>query len=275
MSYLSDLIKNLQQLETMGLDLTPGHARNYQNNIVSTLSNQYMNNIVPSSKANHVGVELECYSPFTRLQFVGLLTKYNLGKKVCIASDSSIVPPPPSIEDVIVGKSQKYFGYEFKIIDTEDDIFETLKVFETVLKEGLVEVNSTCGLHVHLDMRNRKYDEAGDRLIKCQNLFKKLVDANRIGNHFCPETTSITDPNRGAINLTAVSRHNTIEVRLHHATTDVSLIQNWIKLLLCIVNVDTKFEKKVSSVKELKNSIGLLPKGLQKYITTQTKKVGG
>ena len=104
------------------------------------------------------------------------------------------------------------------------------------------EVNTTCGMHVHLDQRGVSQITAGKRakrLIKALPALGKLVAPSRLGNQYCHFNRDIYkgvpyrhEYNRyRAINFrTAYSSHRTCEVRLHGGTLDFWKIIGWIDL---------------------------------------------
>ncbi len=109
-------------------------------------------------------------------------------------------------------------------------------------------------------MRNREYKKCYKRLVKFQQLLFPLVDPDRWDNDYCAYQDGKDDNERySAINPCSYTEHKTIEVRLHHATTDIRVILKWIRLLINIVNTQSypaTFSKAdVLSWKGLKNSL--------------------
>jgi Putative amidoligase enzyme len=104
------------------------------------------------------------------------------------------------------------------------------------------EINTTCGMHIHLDQRGVSQAMASKRarrLIKALPALAKIVAPSRLGNHYC----QLNDPiklgqtyrhsyNRyRAINFTSAYRkHKTLEVRLHGGTLDFWKIIGWVDL---------------------------------------------
>ena len=110
------------------------------------------------------------------------------------------------------------------------------------------EVNTTCGMHVHLDQRGVSKVTAtkrAKRLVKALPALMKLVPQSRLENRFCQANRMI--PKHGTyrfnsdrymmINyLSAYRKHKTIEVRLHGGTLDFWKVLGWIKLCQFIQN---------------------------------------
>jgi hypothetical protein len=108
-------------------------------------------------------------------------------------------------------------------------------------------VNKTCGLHVHLDMRNRSREKAFSNLVNSQSMLYAMQPKARRDSRFCRKTKSpvFAQAMREAtgenvrymgINPHAWERHQTIEIRIHSGTTNATKIKNWVKILCGIVN---------------------------------------
>ena len=76
-------------------------------------------------------------------------------------------------------------GHELSVLFKEKDLTSTLKYLKKDLLAIQASVNKTCGLHVHLDMRERGVAGSYSRLVKAQSLLFKLVDKSRHSNSFC------------------------------------------------------------------------------------------
>jgi hypothetical protein len=110
------------------------------------------------------------------------------------------------------------------------------------LERANAEINTTCGMHIHLDQRGVSSTMASKRarrLIKALPALAKIVAPSRLGNHYC----QLNDPiklgqtyrhsyNRyRAINFTSAYRkHKTLEVRIHGGTLDFWKIIGWVDL---------------------------------------------
>lgn len=187
----------------------------------------------PISKDNHVGVEIECMIDASNSldSFYDAIIKAKLDSKVCVKDDGSI-----KADD---GKR----SLELTVCDDETEIFTTIDKVTGILSQFEVAVNKSCGLHVHLDARNREAETMAERLIAAQPLLYSMVPPSRRSNAYCtpthPEHTIEAPGERyKGINLNAYDAHSTIEVRLHSGTHESRKINNWIKLLLRIIDVE-------------------------------------
>lgn len=182
----------------------------------------------PKTKKNYVGVEIECFSSCERHDLYLDLYEANLTEKVSVGSDGSVRP-----------NSVSQLPYEIRLIDTERGIANSLRKLMKILDKRDFRVNDTCGLHVHLDCRNRDKDAVYNRLLRSQILLYGLVGKNRLDNQFCRYSSSTTRYDKyRAINY-ATGGKRTVEVRLHHATMNVDDIINWINLLVKVANAKT------------------------------------
>ncbi len=255
-----------------------------------TLSNTHSNiKPKPRDKNNHVGVEIECFIPYRKDEARAILAYYftqlGLDNKVRIGNDGSLRGV----------KLKHYYTAEIRVIDTEKNIFKTITQVCLVLNKIKAFVNKSCGLHVHLDMRNYKEEEQKKifhNLYMSQNLLFSLVKKDRQKNRYCKKigkTMTIsggmqwtTNPSgqgmwtypkprrvkidyavlkqyagrRYAINLKSLEEHNTIEVRLHHGTINALAINKWIAILLRIAKKD-KIAKELPTKKEGLKELGL------------------
>ncbi len=175
----------------------------------------------PKQKQHHVGIEIECYSKLVDDEVFALLLRYELDKNVNITDDGSIDPP------------DGYCSYELRILGKEKELPKLFTKLGKFLKAGGFKVNKSCGLHVHLDMRNRQLDDCYDKLLKFQAVMFGMVSPSRQDSDYCKWTYHGNEYDRFvAINKTAYSKHKTIEIRLHQGTTNVIKIKNWVNLLL-------------------------------------------
>lgn len=186
----------------------------------------------PETEAMHVGLEIEFYSNNNSQLLVNEIARRKLHKKMRVMSDGSIMPP-----------SHRPNGMELCVLTTEESYPETLSEIDKLLEFMDAGVNLSCGLHVHLDARFRDYRKMYGNLIKAQELLFKIADSSRVGNQYCQ---FVTDPNwdtvsrshYNAISRASYDKHRTIEIRIHEGTTNVKIIESWIKLLLKIANYD-------------------------------------
>lgn len=211
----------------------------------------------PTTKDNYVGIEIECFSsrPQTEIQVSAI--ERGIDKWVQIGTDGSIRPN---------------FGhkYELRILIKEKDLSKSLVALDKFLKAGKFGVNKTCGLHVHLDMRNRNMNECYASLRKFQDLLFAMVSTDRQYNdRYCAYVDDTNQETRKvAINKRAYEKHRTLEIRLHQGTLDMKKIENWVGLLLKIVHTkqypkDLKLHRKDSVIKWLNHD-----ESLKEYVDT-------
>jgi hypothetical protein len=179
----------------------------------------------PTTSDRHIGVEIECFMP-ENVDFAAFLP---FREWVDIGQDASIHAP------------DQMQGVEVRMLATEQNYAGRISAICEVLRKIGAEVNASCGLHVHLDMRNLDKTEIKKRfanLVSYQDWLFSLVPPSRRDNHYCRRTEH-ADPDHlvdryQAINPCAIAEHQTIEVRLHSGTTNADKIIHWISLLLAI-----------------------------------------
>lgn len=197
-----------------------------------------------SQKTNYVGLEIECFTNYTPVEVQLFLIDNKLDNWVEVVDDGSIEP-----------NTFHQYPVEFRILIPQTRLSQYLNKLGAFFKKYKFYVNSSCGLHVHLDMRNRNVDKCYTNLLNFQDLLFRLVAKSRQNNNYAEYVTLPKTGNRYlAINWISYARHKTLEVRLHQATLDVELIKNWVNLLLKIITYSggsvqvNKLEKVVSWV---------------------------
>ena len=138
----------------------------------------------------------------------------------------------------------------------------------SLLKGLHATVNSSCGMHIHLDARRlveEQVMEVGAKFRHALPTMARLVPKTRRTNNFCQlKVSPLIGDRYAAVNLTAYEKHKTIEVRLHSSTTDFNKIINWAKLITLIK--DSKLKSKVDNLQELSDRIRM-PQELLEYFT--------
>jgi hypothetical protein len=140
------------------------------------------------------------------------------------------------------GDDNEWIALEARVITRIDDL-SNLEAFCKILSEVGAEVNKSCGLHVHLDMRDyeRRPAAVANKLLQALPLMKAMVPKSRIGNQYCELDLGSggSESGRGqryaCINdAQAFNEHKTIEVRLHSGTVNFTKISNWIRILYSV-----------------------------------------
>jgi len=123
------------------------------------------------------------------------------------------------------------------------------------------EVNRHCGLHVHVDVRDFSDEERLElarRLHADKDIFFGRVDKSRHDNEFCERPlprvydydtwssymrrvdTGIYEDRYCWVNFLSVSKHGSVEFRLHEATDNADEVRAWASFLVSYVeNVKT------------------------------------
>lgn len=213
--------------------ISKGNPTQFEGEIQDAIENDDDNAPTPKVKQNYIGIEIECFSSTEFVDMNILALKNGLGDIVQIGRDGSVEPDHG--ED-----------YELRFLIKESELSKVLKRVAKFLKEAECDVNESCGLHIHLDMRQRKMEECYKKLVKFQDLLFAMVDKDRQDNEngYCAYVTEYNKTNRMvAINRQAYGEHGTLEIRLHQGCVDVKKIENWINLLLKIVNTRAKTKK--------------------------------
>lgn len=110
-----------------------------------------------------------------------------------------------------------------------------------ILREMEATVNTSCGLHVHLDMRHltaRGAMTRARRIAAAVPYLKRILPPSRRENHFCRNDLSgIRNGHRYSfVNGQAYRKHKTIEIRGHSGTTDAVKIDHWINLMIALAD---------------------------------------
>lgn len=182
----------------------------------------------PKESVRSVGIEIECMIPrkadYTKF--------WPVAKFIDIAGDGSI-----RVDD------GNFTASEIRICVPIKEMRPVVTKLCEILAEMGAKVNKSCGLHVHLDQRDKdlsKVQASFTNLIRAQNLLFSVVPNSRRDNYYCKKHRG-TDFNKAtyggrykAINAAAYRRHKTIEVRLFGGTINAEKIINWTETLWAI-----------------------------------------
>jgi hypothetical protein len=132
------------------------------------------------------------------------------------------------------------------VICSPESMINTIikKLLDVIKKEANGYVNSSCGLHVHLDMRSRNISKCYRRLFNNKKyLFKLLPDSRLFNNRYCQPNENknyLQEKKRNDrylhFNPISYEKHKTLEIRMHTGSLNYTKIKNWIELLLKIVD---------------------------------------
>lgn len=266
----------------------------------------------PRGKDNYVGVEIEFFAPIESGPLWKRFSEAKLGKYLHLKDDGSIDVPAKYQESDDYDadyeelpctkcshrcgmskvtccscgglltqpkarkKIQVHESHELAILVKQSEMEDVVKRVCKILQDSEAKVNASCGLHVHLDMRNREPSKAYANLVLTQPLLFRLVTKGRKRSGYCDEVsqgTSFESMTHGGryhtINASAYEKFKTIEVRMHHGTIDGEKIVNWICLLLETIEADP-LDRIVRTIKDV-NRLKVSPKVLQ-YVSKEARK---
>jgi len=218
----------------------------------------------PKTNVNHVGIELEFISKFDKYQLAQYLLKEDVQEYVHLLDDGSL-------------RKEKDFPWmhEITILAPEDIVYVVLEsVLKAINTDGGSKVNWRCGVHVHLDMRSRDRKKAFHNLQKAQRIMYAMNPKSRVDG-----TTSKGDKDDCysrrveiedldamfeqvnqdtqrderlsryyGINVKALDKHGTLEVRIHSGSINFQKVSNWVKILVAIVNTDKYVQTEAAKV---------------------------
>lgn len=129
-------------------------------------------------------------------------------------------------------------------------------------------VNKTCGLHIHLDMRNDDVDTAYRNLVHSyEPLLSKLVPESRVVNTYCkPPTTADFEDAQGeddryrAINSCAYSAHTTLEVRIFAGSVNANKIKQYLAIVSSIAYAEDDVPRNLETADQWAQHVGWEPK---------------
>lgn len=182
----------------------------------------------PDENVRSVGIEIECYIP----RSADLTKLYPVAQYVNITQDGSIN-----------GYPSDHSGAEFRVCAPAYKMAEVITTLCAILKDIGAKVNTSCGLHIHLDQRNRTPEEIQTtfaNFIRAQNLLLSVVPKSRRTNTYCKKhrgtdfQSAMYGQRYKIVNASAYRKHKTIEIRLFNGTVNAEKIINWTKTLWAI-----------------------------------------
>ena len=244
---------------------------------IAKLEKEIYDNKVPPAESigtwRSIEFELLFNNEKAHNEFVRLVRRNRLSKRVCIKHDGSVKTADDreaiQNKEVVV----TYKTGEEKIVR---DILSFLK--------GRAYVNTTCGTHVHFDFRHlnaKEVEVVGRRLAKCVPAMRMLLPKERRENIYCKQAVNAVEncggheERRAFINLQAYGKYQTLENRGHSGTLVADKILNWIKLNEVIMNSRIRFKNEtINTPEELIVSYRLddEDKELASYIRSRAEK---
>ncbi len=257
---------------------TPVAALKYH--LRNTSDDRIRRSKIPCSNEKHVGIEIEFLTDESRGSVQAEFVNSKIGKHCQIKTDGSL-------------RTGDYSNsLELALIDKENNIFNTIKTACEILNSAPIHaaLNGTCGLHIHLDIRDystQARDKLWEKFMAWQETMYAMNPRSRDGeySHKNSRANDSADckvfPRSGTDRYNGISSeayysHKTIEIRMHTATTNAKKIINWIKVLLAIRDCpDVPKEKggKLTCEAALKKYLKM-DNYLTKYVIGRVKKFG-
>lgn len=197
-------------------------------------------------KGHFLGIEIECYTNIGHDELISQLKDAGLDRCTYVTHDGSLRPNDDQVST------------EVCVLVKEDKYREIIPRVMKVINANSGAVNYACGVHVHMDMRNRDPQNAYQKLFNAQQFLFDAIPADRRTNEYCVpnkysdierQTQHANESSSGrfrrysAINTNSIDRHNTIEVRMHEGTVDAERLCHWIDTLISIVNTKAMLKK--------------------------------
>jgi len=211
---------------------------------------------------NYVGIELEFIASVNQEKLGYMLYDAGLGKYVKVTTDGSLRCTKHNAKH---GEGRCDCGlteypHELCVIMKESERKEIMKKICEILSKVDARINKSCGVHVHLDMRNRNPEKCYQNLISAQHILYKMnpksrseIYARKVQDRDFDKVRNT--PNTGlehrylGINPIAYNKLKTIEVRIHSGTIEFKKIDNWINILINVVNCSERLMKGFMSLK--------------------------
>lgn len=169
---------------------------------------------------------------------------------------------------------------EIRFLINQEEYKEKIKSLFEVLNASGARVNNSCGLHVHLDMRNRNRTKSLLNLVAHHGILKKCVARNRLKNTYCKidsdkrirevlkEPMFVGNLENHYHWLNYNKKYTTFEVRLHEGTMDGGKALFWVSLLTKIVDGEFNVSKP-NTMKSFQQSVTEpeTVEGFKKFLT--------
>ena len=204
----------------------------------------------PTTSENYVGIEIEMISSKSIEEMNKELIKARLHRFVNVGTDGSIQAEVSGLKTM-----------ELRICLPESLLETKLKEITQVLRKNDCYANRSCGMHVHVDMRNRDPELVYRNFFRVQQLLIDSQPTSRRTNSYCKPATKpskklseFNDERYQAINTASYEKNDmkTIEIRIHEGTVKFKDIFNWTMFLTGIASVKTDLAKEIKTTKELR-----------------------
>lgn len=213
-----------------------------------------------------IGVEIECFMPpeFSRKKIRDMIMQRKISG-ITIVGDGSLEASEHMYsyteredeDGEITEDNFPWEDMEFRVLTNVDDLSNLEKICKLLFDVG-AEVNSTCGLHVHLDARDmnaRQASMASCKLVKALPVLTSIVPKSRRTNdRYCQYGRSHRmngDDRYRMINTTAYNRHKTVEVRLHSGTINYKKISQWVKICYNTFRAKSRHKGNIETIEKL------------------------
>lgn len=257
----------IDRVETDGLDTLSRKKPNCIFEMLKHMRNSNQSHVpLNKDQGEWIGVEIECFVPNGQPildkdgdEIGSISDEYEARTyvKQCI-SRIGVSRVEVKFDGSLECEDGEGFGIEVTLVfNNKASGFESLNKLCNALNEAGCYINKTCGLHVHLDVRN--LDKEGVRLLgrkltRCLPVLKHIMPESRHNNRYCRLGMSRFGGDRYfAVNLTSYKKFKTIEIRLHSGTVDFEKIKNWIEVLQAIRKSEitvpqTKFQQLIDTL---------------------------
>lgn len=191
-----------------------------------------------------VSVEIECIIGTLNEAFYDHALQLNIAPYVCVKGDGSLRRNDGDTKGNPV---------EIVVSAPKEEIERVIEATCQALAACEAYVNKTCGLHIHLDMRNFDRNTAFSNLVAGQKVLRSLVPEHRVKNRFCKPVGRrdwpANDDRYKAVNHCAWRRHRTVEVRLFAGCIDATKIIGYVKVCSAMAYAKDPVKRAPSSAK--------------------------
>lgn len=214
--------------------------------------------------AKYVGIEIEMIYTGGRDLLKKKLAKQRLHNHVRVTDDGSVRA---------CHNAKGYESAELNVLCTEEEVRSVMSKLEAALHDPKIDAyaNRSCGLHVHLDMRNRNVELVYKNMFKVQDILRGSQPTGRINNSYCKpniqqsfgDCLGSMDSKYFVINPRSYEEHKTLEIRVHEGTTDANSISSWVEFLTSIANHTTELDTSYKTAAQLVSAgVAITPSAL-------------